>query len=341
VETWDDVDRALAAAPGVASAWIGPVGGPPAYARAAGATHYAASTMKVGVLVALHRAAAAGRIDLDASVTVHNRHRSAVPGAPDFANTPEEDSDTETWTHLGSAVPLRWLARRMIVRSGNLATNLCLAAVGQPAVEEVWALAGARHSVTGRGIEDAAAREAGLDNRVTAADLAALLGAITTAAAVTGPTTPPAARPDATTTAVTGPTHPAARPDATTTAVTGPATHPTAPPDATATATATAAIVSGPAAREILGLLEANEHRDDLAAGLPDGARIAHKNGWVDGVRHGAGVVFPGDAPAYTVVVCTSTGLPDAAARALVAEVSAAAWRARHRLTPAAGPAAR
>ena len=324
METWDDVDRALAAAPGVASAWIGPVGGPPTYTRRADATHYAASTMKVGVLVALHRAAAAGRIDLDASVTVHNRHRSAVPGAPDFANTPEEDSDTETWTHLGSAVPLRWLARRMIVRSGNLATNLCLAAVGQPAVEEVWALAGARHSVTGRGIEDAAAREAGLDNRVTAADLAALLGAITTAAAVTGPTTPPAARPDATTTAVTGP-----------------ATHPTAPPDATATATATAAIVSGPAAREILGLLEANEHRDDLAAGLPDGARIAHKNGWVDGVRHGAGVVFPGDAPAYTVVVCTSTGLPDAAARALVAEVSAAAWRARHRLTPAAGPAAR
>jgi len=226
--------------------------------------------MKVGVLVALHRAAAADRIDLDAPMIVHNRHRSALPGAEPYANDPAEDSDGDTWALLGGPSTLRELARRMIVRSGNLATNLCLGAVGVPAVQEVWRLAGATHSVTARGIEDHAARLAGADNLVTAADLAALFGAV-----VAGAIVPPVAR------------------------------------------------------REVLALLEANEHRDDLVAGLPAGTRVAHKNGWITGVRHGAGVVFPADAPPYTVVVCTSTALPDDAACALVASVSAAAWQAR------------
>ncbi|MDG4826952.1 class A beta-lactamase-related serine hydrolase [Asanoa sp. WMMD1127] len=271
MDSWDEVDEALGAAPGTAAAWVGPVGGPPAYARQADATHYAASTMKVGVLVALHRAAAAGLLDLDAPVAVHNRHTSAASGF--FADDPAEDSDTATWALLGATSTLRDLARQMIVRSGNLATNLCLAAVGVPAAQEVWRLAGATHSVTARGIEDAPARLAGLDNLVTAGDLAALFGAV-----VTGDLLP-----------------------------------------------------SG-AGREVLALLEANEHRDDLVAGLPAGTRVAHKNGWITGVRHGAGVVFPADAPPYTVVVCTSTSLPDEAACALVAGVSRAAWSARHSL---------
>ncbi|GIF72634.1 serine hydrolase [Asanoa siamensis] len=269
MKSWDEVDAALAAAPGTAAAWVGPVGGAPVYARAADATHYAASTMKVGVLVALHRAAAAGRLDLDAAVTVHNRHESALPGAEPYANDPAEDSDTATWALLGKASTLRDLARQMIVRSGNLATNLCLGAVGIPATQEVWRLAGATHSVTARGIEDAAAREAGLDNLVTAGDLARLFGELVAGDLVPDPT-------------------------------------------------------------GALALLEANEHRDDLVAGLPPGTRVAHKNGWITGVRHGAGVVFPTDAPPYTVVVCTSTSLADDAACALVAGVSRAAWANRH-----------
>jgi beta-lactamase class A len=269
MDAWDEIDAALGAAPGVASAWVGPVGGPPVYARAADATHYAASTMKVGVLVALHRAAAAGRLDLDAPVPVHNRHQSATPEGEPFGNDPAEDSDTATWALLGGTSTVRALARQMIVRSGNLATNLCLEAVGVPAAQEVWRLAGATHSVTARGIEDASARLAGLDNLVTAADLAALFNAL-----VGGDLLEAAAR------------------------------------------------------AEVLALLEANEHRDDLPAGLPAGTRIAHKNGWVNNVRHGAGVVFPADAPPYTVVVCTSTTLPDDAACALVAAVSRTAWGA-------------
>ena len=126
------------------------------------------------------------------------------------------------------------------------------------------------HSITARGIEDDAARVAGISNLVTAGDLAALFGAV-----VAGDLVPAGAR------------------------------------------------------AEVLALLEANEHRDDLVAGLPEGTRVAHKNGWITGVRHGAGVVFPADAPPYTVVVCTSTSLADDAACALVAGVSAAVWQAR------------
>jgi beta-lactamase class A len=91
----------------------------------------------------------------------------------------------------------------------------------------------------------------------------------------------------------------------------------------------------------MLDVLFAQEHREDLAAGLPEGTRIAHKNGWVRGVRHGAGVVFPDDAPPYAIVVCTTTDLADGGptgeeaeddACRLIARISADAWAGRHDL---------
>jgi beta-lactamase class A len=170
----------------------------------------------------------------------------------------------------------------MIVRSSNLATNLVIGQVGLPAIGAVWADSGARHSRTSRGIEDFAARDAGLDNEVTAADLARLLAGIARSR-LAGP------------------------------------------------ATCTA----------MLDVLFAQQRGEDLAAGLPPGTRIAHKNGWVRGIRHGAGVVFPHDAPPYAVVVCTTAdptedgnarGDRDEAACRLIARVSAVVWADRHRL---------
>lgn len=265
----------LAAVPGTVSVWFGPVGGPPAYERQAAATHYAASTMKVAVLAALHRAAEAGRLDLDAEVPVRNEFASAAPSAPAFGCKRGYDNDDEVWARVGGAAPLRWLARRMIVRSSNLATNHVIAQVGLPAIADVWRDAGARHSLTGRGIEDFAARDAGITNLITAADLAALMSAI-----------------------------------------------------------ADGTIASPRGCQAMLDVLFAQEHVDDLAAGLPPGTRIAHKNGWVHGVRHGAGVVYPKDAPPYAIAVCTTTELADDEdgddeARRLIARVSTAAWADR------------
>jgi beta-lactamase class A len=99
------------------------------------------------------------------------------------------------------------------------------------------------------------------------------------------------------------------------------------------------AIATGNAAScgAMRSILEAQEHREDLAAGLPPGTRVAHKNGWVTGVRHAAGVVYPDDAPPYTLVVCATTPLaraptapvPDDDCR-LVAALAAASWQDRH-----------
>ena len=81
----------------------------------------------------------------------------------------------------------------------------------------------------------------------------------------------------------------------------------------------------------MLATLAAQERRDDLAAGLPAGTRVAYKNGWVSGVRHAAGIVDPADTDPYILVVCLATPLasdtdePDEACR-LVAGIAAASW---------------
>ena len=135
-----------------------------------------ASTMKVGVMAAAYRLADAGKIDLDAEVTVHNRFTSAVGGP--FAMDPDYDNDPDVWARMGGTASLRWLTRRMIVRSSNLATNLVLEQVGYGAAQDAFRVGGDPHSITRRGIEDYAARDAGVDNEITAADLAAQLSAI-------------------------------------------------------------------------------------------------------------------------------------------------------------------
>ncbi|MEV6693002.1 serine hydrolase [Micromonospora sp. NPDC051196] len=286
------LDARLDEVPGTISVYAGPLGAPPTWTRHAEATHYAASTMKLAVLAALHRASETGGSSLDTPIEVTNCFTSARPDAAPFSCARQYDNDGVVWERLGQQAPLWWLAERMIVRSSNLATNLLIEHVGLPAVAEIWARAGARHSVTGRGIEDFAAREAGISNLVTAADLAALLGAVATGATRAGPIASPA----------------------------------------------------GCAA--MLDVLCAQQIRQDIAEGLPAGTRLAHKNGWVRGVRHGAAVVFPDDNAPYLLVVCTTTPLGDdrrsedvdVDSRQLVADISAQVWQARHDLTAARTP---
>ncbi|MGH3727712.1 MAG: serine hydrolase [Micromonosporaceae bacterium] len=272
----------FAAVGGVVSVWCGPVGGPAAYARLADVAHYPASTMKLAVLVAAYRMADAGALDLDAETPVHNDFTSAAPDGPGFTMDPDYDSDSEVWAKLGHTATLRWLARRMIIMSSNLATNLVLERTGYPAATEAWRLAGAEHSVVIRGIEDYAARGSGRDNLVTASDLAALLSAIEKER-----------------------------------------------------------IASGDACREMREVLLAQEKNDDLPSGLPAGTAIGHKSGWVDGIRHDAGVVYPPDAPPYVVAVCTTTDRPETETMRLIGTVAAASWQDRHTIGAAPPAAAR
>ncbi|MCK7623001.1 class A beta-lactamase-related serine hydrolase [Streptomyces sp. RS10V-4] len=146
---------------------------PPVLLRNADVPHYAASTMKVAVLAAVHRSGLAP----DREIPVVNRFRSAAGGT--YAHDPAQDSDPAPWELLGRTAPLGWLAARMVSHSSNLATSLCTAAVGPEAVAEVWRRAGASAaSGSPRGIEDAAARAAGIDNTVTAHDLLRLLASL-------------------------------------------------------------------------------------------------------------------------------------------------------------------
>lgn len=83
------------------------------------------------------------------------------------------------------------------------------------------------------------------------------------------------------------------------------------------------------ACREMLQVLEAQEFRDLIPAGLPPGTRVAHKTGWITGIRHDAAVVYAMDQPAYVLVVLTAGFAEKAAAARAVAAVSARVHRAR------------
>ena len=142
------------------------------------ARHYSASIMKLPILVAAHRLVERRQCDLDRLVRVRNDFDSQKPGHR-FSLDQEEDSDPATWAALGTDVPLRTLVHRMITVSGNLATNLVLDEVGPEEVAGVLADAGCSERTTiVRGIEDYPARDAGIDNLITADDMARLLIAL-------------------------------------------------------------------------------------------------------------------------------------------------------------------
>ncbi|MEQ7125861.1 serine hydrolase [Actinopolymorpha sp. B11F2] len=270
----------LAAVPGTVSVWCGHPGAGPAYSLNADHTHYAASTMKVAVMIAAYQLAETGELDLDAEVAVHDEFVSAAGRGATYRSTADYDSDPEPWRFLGRTAPLRWLVRRMIVRSSNLATNLALERVGPEPVAAAWRAADARHAVVTRGIQDEPAQQAGLANLVTASDLAGLMGALALGAE-----------------ARTRWGH-----------------------------------VSPAGCREMLDVLRAQEITEDVVRGLPPGTPVAHKNGWVDGIRHSVALVHPPDAPAYLLVSCTTAPLSHDDGCALAARVAAASWADRFSL---------
>jgi beta-lactamase class A len=157
------------------SVWLSGLDGGLHLSRYADVQHYAASTMKLPLLVAAHRLHERGVLDLDHEVEVHNSFASAADGST-YSLTQADDQDDATWAGLGGTRTLRALAEHATVRSGNLATNLLLERVGTGAVADVLADAGcSADTVLPRGIGDAVARESDLDNLVTAADLGLVL----------------------------------------------------------------------------------------------------------------------------------------------------------------------
>jgi beta-lactamase class A len=74
--------------------------------------------------------------------------------------------------------------------------------------------------------------------------------------------------------------------------------------------------------------LAAQEHRDQIPAGLPTGTYVANKTGWVDGITHDVALVRPDARPPYVLVVCTTMDVPEETASTLIADLSRLVWDA-------------
>ena len=131
---------------------------------------HAASLIKAPLLLVVYKLAEEGRIRLDDTLHVRNRFRSMTGEI--FRVAANRDGDAEVHRRLGRSMRVRELARAMIVRSSNLATNLLLDYVGLDEVRRVLNGARLEGIEARRGVEDMAAFERGINNEVTAEGLA-------------------------------------------------------------------------------------------------------------------------------------------------------------------------
>jgi beta-lactamase class A len=138
---------------------------------------HAASTMKIPVLLELAHRVDAGDLTWTTRLAVRNRFRSVLDGSP-YALSPSDDSDSTLYLREGDSVPVHELARLMIVRSSNFATNLLIDRLDPARINARARALGADSIEVRRGVEDQKAYDAGIINSTTARDLAILLRAL-------------------------------------------------------------------------------------------------------------------------------------------------------------------
>jgi beta-lactamase class A len=114
---------------------------------------HAASTMKVPVLLELYRRAAAGEIRLMTAMPVRNRFRS-IADTSHYSLATGDDSEHALYDLVGGTATFRDLARRMIVRSSNLATNILIDTLGAERVQATADRVGGEGMRVLRGVED-------------------------------------------------------------------------------------------------------------------------------------------------------------------------------------------
>lgn len=128
---------------------------------------HAASTFKAGILYALLRAFDEGKARPDDPLHVRNRFHSIIDGSP-YRIERDRDGDVTVHRNVGRSMPLISLARAMITRSSNLATNLLLEFLGVEYVQRALREAGVTGLEVRRGVEDNLAFNAGISNETTA-----------------------------------------------------------------------------------------------------------------------------------------------------------------------------
>src|SRR5699024_963497 len=135
--------------------------------------YYAASTMKLAVLLAATSAVAEGRLSLGHELPV-SRTFTGADGTPFVLEGDHLDAELPP---PGTPMTLAGHLDAMITRSSNEATNTVMELVGVPAVAQVATACGGRVE---RLIGDPAAVGTGRTNEVTAVALTTLVRAVTT-----------------------------------------------------------------------------------------------------------------------------------------------------------------
>src|SRR5688572_2979824 len=97
---------------------------------------HAASTIKLAVLLGAFAAIHLGKLRPQSRLHVRNRFRSAYDGST-FRILSERDADSEVQAAIGKTMRVSELARNMIIRSSNLATNLLLDLLGLVLLQKV------------------------------------------------------------------------------------------------------------------------------------------------------------------------------------------------------------
>jgi len=144
---------------------------------------HAASTMKTPVLIETFKQVAAGKFALKDSIVVFNEFKSIMDGSP-YSLDPNDDSEKDLYTKIGTKVTLQNLLYRMITKSSNLATNIVIEIVGAKNANATMRAMGAKDIMVLRGVEDDKAFQAGRNNTVTAYDLMLLFDQLATGKAV-------------------------------------------------------------------------------------------------------------------------------------------------------------
>jgi beta-lactamase class A len=137
---------------------------------------HAASTMKTPVLLELLRRVDEGSLKLTDELPVKNEFRSLADGSPFSIGL--EENDGPTVAHAGKTATIEFLAKEMIVRSSNLATNILLTLLGPENVQKFTDALGAPTVHVRRCVEDGKAYEKGLNNETDAAGMGAVMEAV-------------------------------------------------------------------------------------------------------------------------------------------------------------------
>ncbi|SFF50823.1 beta-lactamase class A [Thermoflexibacter ruber] len=135
---------------------------------------HAASTMKTAVMLEVFKQAQEGKFALTDSLTLKNEFKSIVDSSA-YSLDVADDSEEVLYSSLGQKRTIYQLVYEMITVSSNLATNMLIEIVGAENVTQTLHSLGINQMKVLRGVEDSKAFGKGMNNTVTAYDLALLL----------------------------------------------------------------------------------------------------------------------------------------------------------------------